>query len=87
MYLIVVLIMLICLLLLIRFRPKNSKIFFFNVLNEYIDEIRYDEDYCIMGGVILVLSLLWFLTLPVLIILFIFSLFLNILKKIINKGS
>lgn len=82
MYLIVSLIVLVCLLLFIRFIPKNSDIKLFKEINEFLREVEYDDEYALLGGILTVISLMWILFLPLLVLLLLFYIF---LKKIIKQ--
>ena len=87
MYFIVSLIILVCLLLFIRFIPKNSDIELFKEINEYLEDVTYYDDYTFLGGILIALSLLWIIFLPLLVLLLIFYFFLSFLRIIINKRN
>ena len=87
MYLIVSLIVLVCLLLFIRFIPKNSDIKLFKEINEFLEDVEYDDEYALLGVILIAISLIWIISLPLLVLLLLFYIFLNLLKKIIKQKS
>ena len=87
MYFIISLIVLICLLLFIRFRPKNSNIGLFKRLNEFFEDITCEEEYIIIGFILLFISLLWVIVPPLLVLSLVVHIFIKLLKKVIDKGS
>lgn len=85
MYLIVSLIVLVCLLLFIRFIPKNSDIKLFKEINEFLEDTEYYDEYALLGVILIAISLIWIISLPLLVLLLLFYIFLNLLKKIIKQ--